>query len=172
FAWWDRLTASERHALVEQVRALDLEQLRELYAQRDASYPVPSADRIAPAPVARLADDGDARQLGEELLRQGTVAVLLVAGGQGSRLGFDQPKGMYPIGPGSKKTLFQIHSEKMLALRRRYGKPIPFLVMTSDATHVETVAFFAEHNNFGLPTEDVVFFQQGTMPALDLATGK
>src|SRR5262245_57627097 len=98
FAWWDRLTAPERHALVEQLRALDLDQLRELYAQRDASYPVPPADRIAPAPVARLTDDGDARRRGEELLRQGKVAVLLVAGGQGSRLGFDQPKGMYPIG--------------------------------------------------------------------------
>ncbi|HMC66880.1 MAG TPA: UDPGP type 1 family protein, partial [Gemmataceae bacterium] len=107
-----------------------------------------------------------------EALRRGQIAVLLVAGGQGSRLGFDHPKGMFPIGPVSNKSLFQIHAEKVLALRRRYAAPIPFLVMTSPATHAETEAFFREHRFFGLPSDDVHFFRQGTMPALDLATGK
>jgi UDP-N-acetylglucosamine/UDP-N-acetylgalactosamine diphosphorylase len=100
------------------------------------------------------------------------VAVLLVAGGQGSRLGFEHPKGMFPIGPVSNKTLFQIHAEKVLALARRYGKPVPFLVMTSTATDAETKTFFQQHQSFGLPAKDVTFFTQGTMPALDLATGK
>ncbi len=95
-----------------------------------------------------------------------------MAGGQGSRLGFDHPKGMFPVGPVSGKTLFQIHAEKVLALSRRYGKPVPFLVMTSPATHDETVAFFREQGHFGLPAGGVHFFEQGTMPALDLATGK
>ena len=94
------------------------------------------------------------------------------AGGQGSRLGFEHPKGMFAIGPVSRKALFQIHAEKVLALSRRYGKPLPLLVMTSHATHAETVAFFEENAYFGLPREEVFFFQQGTMPALDLATGR
>jgi UDP-N-acetylglucosamine/UDP-N-acetylgalactosamine diphosphorylase len=105
-------------------------------------------------------------------LRRGEVAVLLVAGGQGSRLGFDHPKGMYPIGPVSNHTLFQIHAEKVLATSRRYGKPVPFLIMTSPATDAETETFFEQHKYFGLPPSDVHFFCQGTMPALDLATGK
>src|SRR5207253_7416932 len=116
-------------------------------------------------------DATEARRQGEVALRRGEVAVLLVAGGQGSRLGFEHPKGMFPVGPVSNKTLFQIHAEKVLALRRRHGKPLPFLVMTSPATDAETRTFFAEHQNFGLPAGGVDFFCQGTMPALDRATG-
>jgi UDP-N-acetylglucosamine/UDP-N-acetylgalactosamine diphosphorylase len=79
---------------------------------------------------------------------------------------------MYPIGPVTQKSLFQIHAEKVLALRRRYGKAIPFLIMTSPATHEETESFFRDHRFFGLPTKDVVFFRQGTMPALDRESGR
>src|SRR5262249_20072152 len=102
----------------------------------------------------------------------GEVAVLVVAGGQGSRLGFDHAKGMFPIGPVSHKSLFQIHAEKVLALSRRHGRPIPLLVMTSPATDAEPRAFFEQHRHFGLPGDQMSFFEQGTMPALDLATGK
>ncbi len=95
-----------------------------------------------------------------------------MAGGQGTRLGFDKPKGMFPIGPVSQATLFQILAEQVLARSRRAGKPIPYFVMTSDATHDETIAFFTEHNFFGLPRGDVFFFAQGNMPAVDATTGK
>jgi len=116
--------------------------------------------------------EAEARRRGEEALRRGQVAVLLVAGGQGSRLGFEHPKGMFPIGPVTDKSLFQIHAEKVLALRRRYGRPVPFLVMTSPATEAETELFFRQNRYFGLPASEVFFFCQGTMPALDLATGR
>jgi UDP-N-acetylglucosamine/UDP-N-acetylgalactosamine diphosphorylase len=79
---------------------------------------------------------------------------------------------MFPVGPVTNKSLFQIHAEKVLALGRRYGKPLPYLVMTSPATDEETRAFFAEQRYFGLDPAEVFFFVQGTMPALDLATGK
>jgi UDP-N-acetylglucosamine/UDP-N-acetylgalactosamine diphosphorylase len=173
-SWWDRLSADERRGLVEQLRALDLEQLAGLFARRDQAYPAPpSVHAIQPIPVIRLGqDEPAARRRGEDALRRGEVAVVLVAGGQGSRLGFEHPKGMYPVGPISGKSLFQVHAEKVLALRRRYGKSVPLLIMTSDATHDETTAYFAEHRCFGLPAEDVAFFRQGTMPALDLATGR
>ena len=97
---------------------------------------------------------------------------MLVAGGQGSRLGFDKPKGMFPAGAVSNASLYQIHAEKVLALSRRYGKPVPFLVMTSPATDEQTRSFFAEHRNFGLPAEQVTFFQQGTMPAVCAKSGR
>ena len=173
-AWWDHLNDDERRALQEQVRALDLPALRQLHERRDHAYDVPLPERIAPVPVVahNAPDSAAALRRGEEALRAGEVAVLLVAGGQGSRLGFEHPKGMYEVGPVSKKSLFQMHAEKVLATRRRYGRPVPFLVMTSPATDAETRQFFAEHNHFGLPADEVIFFQQGTMPALDLATGK
>jgi UDP-N-acetylglucosamine/UDP-N-acetylgalactosamine diphosphorylase len=170
---WDRLDVPAQAALIEQLQSLDFDELQHLYAQRDQTDAVPSADRIAPLPgVLPDAADAEARSVGERALRGGEVAALVVAGGQGSRLGFEHPKGMFPVGPVSKKSLFQLHAEKVLARGQKYGVRIPFLVMTSHATHAETEAFFAEHDNFGIHGDDLYFFRQGTMPALDLATGK
>lgn len=170
---WDALTAPQRSAFVSQLAGIDFAELEALFAKRNEPHSVlPSREQIAPIPVLDETPTAGERAIGEEALRRGEVAVLLVAGGQGSRLGFDKPKGMFPIGPVSNATLFQIHAEKTLALTRRYGKPVPLLVMTSPATHDDTETFFRENRNFGIAESDVVFFQQGTMPALDLATGK
>jgi UDP-N-acetylglucosamine/UDP-N-acetylgalactosamine diphosphorylase len=172
-AFWNDLADEQRGELLDQMRALDLEQLCRLHANRDKSLSLPPTESILPIPVARLdTKDRETVRRGEGVLCRGEVAVLLVAGGQGSRLGFEHAKGMFPIGPVTNKSLFQIHAEKVLALSRRYGKPVPFLVMTSPATDSETRAFLAEHRHFGLPSEEVFSFCQGTMPALDLATGR
>ncbi len=172
-AAWPRLTDEERRGLIEQLRNIDLEQLRQLYEHRDETFALPAPETITPVEVIRPGQGGpEIKRQGEAALKLGEVAALVVAGGQGSRLGFDHPKGMFPIAPVSNKTLFQIHAEKVLALVRRYKKPIPFLIMTSPATHGETTAFFKQHQYFGLPREEVIFFTQGTMPALDMATGK
>jgi UDP-N-acetylglucosamine/UDP-N-acetylgalactosamine diphosphorylase len=172
-AGWERLSDAERQALIDQLLAIDLDLLDQLYRQRDRVQTLPAVERITPAPVARLdPKDQATREAGESALRRGEVAAFIVAGGQASRLGFDHPKGMFPIGPVTNKSLFQIHAEKVLALGRRYGKPVPLLIMTSPATDAETKAFFAEHHYFGLAPQEVFFFSQGTMPALDLATGQ
>jgi UDP-N-acetylglucosamine/UDP-N-acetylgalactosamine diphosphorylase len=168
---WDALSPAERTTLVEQLAGLDLAELEQLYQRRNEPHAVlPPRDRIQPLTVEPRSVEAVA--VGEAALRAGQVAVLVVAGGQGSRLGSDRPKGVFPVGPVSNATLFQVHAEKVLALRRRYSAAVPFLVMTSPATHADTVAFFREHAHFGLPADDVHFFQQGTMPSLDLATGK
>jgi UDP-N-acetylglucosamine/UDP-N-acetylgalactosamine diphosphorylase len=171
---WNRLDDAARRVLIEQLQNIDLARLAELYAERERTYQVPDSSRIKPLDIvpADAPDNAAMRVIGEETLRRGEVAALVVAGGQGSRLGFEHPKGMYEIGPVSHKSLFQIHAEKVLALGRRYGKQPPFLVMTSPATDAETRDFFAAHNYFGITREEIFFFCQGTMPALDLATGK
>jgi UDP-N-acetylglucosamine/UDP-N-acetylgalactosamine diphosphorylase len=172
-AFWDRLSETERRELIDQLKNINFDHLKELYRQRDWAVSLPSVDKIEPVPVIQVSDDSQsAREAGEVALRRGEIAVLVVAGGQGSRLGFDHAKGMFPISPVKNKSLFQIHAEKVLALSRRYGQPIPFLVMTSPATHGETERFFLEHSCFGLRQEDVALFCQGTLPALDMATGK
>jgi len=170
---WGTLSSEQRSELASELAGIDFEELVALYQRRDEPHTaLPSRDRITPIPVMNETPTAEERAIGEEALRRGEVAALLVAGGQGSRLGFEKPKGMFPVGPVSNATLFQIHAEKVLALSRRYGKPVPLLVMTSPATHDDTEAFFREHRFFGLAEADVTFFQQGTMPALDLATGK
>jgi UDP-N-acetylglucosamine/UDP-N-acetylgalactosamine diphosphorylase len=171
--WWDQLTAEERTTLVEQLNQVDLEEMRQLFERHADTYSLPPPEKLKPVPVIKAGDpDTAAVERGEEALRAGEVAVLLVAGGQGSRLGFDHPKGMYPIGPVTGNSLFQIHAEKVLALQRRYGRSVPLLIMTSHATDAETRRYFADHRYFGLPADDVLFFQQGEMPALDIRTGK
>lgn len=171
FEQLDRATQTE---FLRQLDSLDFEQLSSLFQKKDEpAAALPSAERIAALPVEAASDIGDsAKKKGEAALANGEVAVLLVAGGQGTRLGFDKPKGMYPVGTVSGVSLFQIHSEKVLALSRNYGKPVPFLIMTSTATHDDTVQFFQQHQFFGLDASQVHFFCQGTMPALDLKTGQ
>jgi UDP-N-acetylglucosamine/UDP-N-acetylgalactosamine diphosphorylase len=114
----------------------------------------------------------EARQRGAEALKQGRIGAMLVAGGQGTRLGFDDPKGVFPIGLVSGKSLFEIHVEKVRATARRYGRPVPLCLMTSPVTHGPTEEFFRRHNRFGLAEEDLSIFCQGTMPAVDAASGK
>jgi len=108
-----------------------------------------------------------ATQLGERLLSEGKLAFVLVAGGQASRLGYDAPKGAFPIGPVSQRSLFSMHAARLQAARKRYGKPMPWYIMTSPGNDQATREFFAEHAYFGLPPEDITFFSQKMQPALD-----
>ncbi len=173
-AGWDALSPDDRSRLVGQLSRIDFAQLETLYRKKDEPAAVlPPREKIAPMPVEPAGGDlTSARRAGELALARGEVAALVVAGGQGSRLGFDKPKGMYKVGPVSGATLFRVHAEKVLALSRRYGKPVPFLVMTSPATDADTRDDFAANDYFGLPKEQVHFFEQGTMPSLDLETGR
>jgi UDP-N-acetylglucosamine/UDP-N-acetylgalactosamine diphosphorylase len=93
--------------------------------------------------------------------------MILVAGGLGTRLGFDQPKGLFEIGPLSRRSLFQVLLEKLFAVQRRYSVRIPLYVMTSPATDEVTQHYLAHHRWFGLPLEDCHIFCQGTMWAVD-----
>ena len=90
----------------------------------------------------------------------------MVAGGQGSRLGFDGPKGCFPVGPVSGAPLFFFHARKVLALGKRFGAPVPLYVMTSETNDAATRAFFRDNGYFGLDEKDVFFFVQGMWPAL------
>lgn len=179
FSNWDQLTDNEKEKLLLQAASLDFEQIKSL-AERYMHSKKPTAivshfEPVKPiqitGPHANAEEIQKMRRLGELALANGQVAALLVAGGQGSRLGFPGPKGKFPITPVLQKSLFQLHAEKILATCRRYQTRIPFYVMTSDENHIESSEFFADHRYFGLRKADVFFFRQGMMPALD-AQGK
>ncbi len=174
---WDHLDDSQRKNLAAQLTDVNFELLQSLwnqYKQRTKSERDLSS--IAPPNSIRLADKEsysyeEAHTKGEQLLRDGLVGVIIVAGGQGSRLGFNHPKGLYPIGPLSDRTLFQFIIDKIAGYESLYATRIPLFVMTSPTVHKETIAYFQEHGYFG--REDrVQFFCQPTMPALDAKTGK
>ena len=168
---WEMLPEGAQAALLEQVARIDLAELKALHA--GAGHPpeaLPAA--FGPAPITPAAFTPEEVGRGADALRRGQVAALLVAGGQGSRLGALQPKGLFPAAAVSGASLYQIHAEKVLGTSRRYGHPVPFLVMTSPATDAQTREFFAGHRDFGLAPGQVTFFQQGTMPAVCARTGR
>jgi len=160
--------------LEKQLEAIDWEALPGLAAKYVLEKPrVAIPDDVKPAPYFPLHPrteaekrlQQDARKRGEELLRQGKVACLTVAGGQGTRLGFDGPKGTYPIGPLSGRTLFEYFAGSIARAGEKFGKPLRWYVMTSALNREATEKFFREHDYLGLAPEQVFFFTQGTMPA-------
>lgn len=179
--FWEELDAAGRQRLADQIAAIDFEQIAALFRSSAAIQDWATlARRATPAPALRIADRvqgtkldiAAARMAGKRALEEGKIGVLLVAGGQGSRLGFEQPKGLFPIGPVSGAPLLQIHLEKALATARHSHAAVPVFVMTSPATHDEQVTFLKRHDYFGLPAHDVMLFCQGTMPAVDAVSGR
>lgn len=177
--FWDEIDFAGRDQLIAQIESIDFELLGKLIAGADDKPDfVAMASRALPPPAVRIDGTGaawsptDARKAGQKALASGRVGTVIVAGGQGTRLGFDSPKGMYPIGPLSGRTLFEFFADSLLALGAEYSVRIPLYLMTSPLTHDETVAYWKENDYLGLAAEDVIIFCQGTMPAIDAATGK
>jgi UDP-N-acetylglucosamine/UDP-N-acetylgalactosamine diphosphorylase len=174
-AHWAVLGADERQALLAQIATIDIQAINRMQAMLAVTESAGTeAEVIEPALVTELGALAERERnealsaYGESALSRGEVGVLVVAGGQGSRLGFEGPKGAYSIGPISGASLFGIHARKVLALERRYGAEVPFYIMTSQVNDAPTRAFFAENDYFGLSPERVLFFTQGMWPALDL----
>lgn len=173
-AFWSKLSAEERRGLLSQIETIDFESIRRMQGMlNDSATAAGAGSEIEPDSVTELAAlmererNESLSAYGESALARGEVGVLLVAGGQGSRLGFEGPKGAYALGPVSNASLFEIHARKVLALEQGYGAQIPFYIMTSQANDVVTREFFEQNDYFGLAPERVLFFTQGMWPALD-----
>ncbi len=174
------LSNTQRDSLLEQLDSIEVEKLSGLLkaALSDQKSLVEEAE-IKPfsKKVARVGNDSpdgalieEARQIGLEAIRNGQVAALVLAGGQGTRLGFDGPKGMYDIGLPSGRTLFCMIAERIQKLCQLASDDgtasIPFYIMTSPINHDDTVSYFEANNYFGLPPDSVQLFQQGMLPCL------
>lgn len=177
----DELDPPRRAALLAQLAQIDWEALPSLVERYVKARPVfRLPPDLAPAPYYPRNPDSPARRwdrdrfarLGEGLIRAGKVAAFTVAGGQGTRLGFDGPKGCFPATPVTGKPLFAVFAEAIAATGARYGRAIPWYIMTSPMNHDATVAFFRLHAHFGLNPDDVKMFPQGTSPTFDLDTGR
>ncbi|MCP4592760.1 MAG: UDPGP type 1 family protein [bacterium] len=175
FTFWGELAPGQQRQLLEDIAQIDFSTLERLIPTHVRSAPS-AALAGDPEPVDALPDQPDpgkeddyrrAEQLGLELVAGGKVAALTVAGGQGTRLGFDRPKGEFTISPVMNKPLFQLFAEAILAAGRRGGRPIPWYVMTGPTTDQPTRDYFAERSYFGLSPDDVTFFCQSVMPAVD-----
>jgi UDP-N-acetylglucosamine/UDP-N-acetylgalactosamine diphosphorylase len=176
-AFWPQLDLRQRQELLDQVRELDLANVDDWVEHLVKGAPEPAVARrdfepatsysAEPRSPAQRRKYKEAIDLGEKLISQGKVAAMVVAGGQGTRLGFDGPKGNFPITPVKGKTLFRIFAETIQAVTQRYGAPCPWYVMTSPMNHTQTVELFKGDNYYGLDAKNVFIFQQGTLPNFD-----
>jgi UDP-N-acetylglucosamine/UDP-N-acetylgalactosamine diphosphorylase len=177
--FWDELNPPERERLAAQIRAVDFAELARLVGRHEQATDWGALARRAESPPAYRRGQGglgctaaQAIERGRQALALGRLGTILVAGGQGTRLGWPHPKGTYQIGPVSGASLFRILIEKIVALGRRYGVRVPLYLMTSPATHDETIAYLESQRRFGLTSEDLHVFCQGQMPAVDAANGQ
>ena len=183
FHYWDSLDTASRASLFPQLQKIDPAHVNEL---ADTALKPQKKEDEEPPKLEPLPDDASASVLdtgkdsldawhhtGLEYIAQNQVAVVLMAGGQGTRLGSSAPKGCYDIGLPSRKSLFQLQGERIVKLEQlaaaKHGKEkvtIPWYVMTSGPTRQPTQDFFEKHNYFGLSKENVMIFEQGTLPCI------
>ncbi len=178
FRWWEEISNSGKQALLAQLREIDFD-LMNMLKNRIFIQPKTSIQReLQPVDVIPIPGSPEEREsaqlakdIGEDYIRSGKVGVFTVAGGQGTRLGYNKPKGCFPIGPVTRKSLFQMHAEKILAASRFYDVTIPWYIMTSETNDEQTKTFFHQNGFFGLDKKDIIFIKQRMLPALD-AEGK
>ena len=171
---YHHLSPTEQNAFLKELQELDLGLVFDLHRKFAHNKDLSSHyHEILPAPIITIPETArekgsrqEARFLGESLLRKNQVAVLIVAGGQGSRLGFEGPKGKFCISPVKQKSLFQLFAESIKALSNHYRATIPLLIMTNRENQQETKQFFEVHNFFNLERELIYFFNQGMLPTL------
>jgi UDP-N-acetylglucosamine/UDP-N-acetylgalactosamine diphosphorylase len=174
--FWGLLDQSQKEQLIDQISGLDLPRINtwvEKYIKKNDAFKL-SPD-LTPAPYYPVEQDTaelkqkykEAVEVGEKLIRAGKVAAFVVAGGQGTRLGFDGPKGNFPVTPIKNKTLFQLFAETIAAAQKKYDVTCPWYIMTSPLNCQTTKDIFAEENYYGLDKKNIFILQQGTLPNFD-----
>jgi len=172
-AFWDQLDEGQRQNLLSQIQRLDFAKI-DVWVEKFIKKYVPDVIKgdFVPATSYNATPIGpdqqhmysEAVRLGKKLIAAGKVAAFVVAGGQGTRLGFDGPKGDFPISPVKGKTLFQIFAETIEAVSKKYRADCPWYVMTSPLNHDQTMEIFRSNNFYGLDEKNVYVFRQGTLP--------
>ncbi len=172
-AFWGQLHPAQRQNLLVQIKGLDFSGIDNWvanYVKKPASAAIPvdftpawfyKLNPVGPEQKRKYAQ---AREMGKELISTGKVAAFVVAGGQGTRLGFAGPKGNFPISPVKNKTLFEIFAEIIAAVSEKYQTICPWYIMTSPLNHAETREIFRSNGYYGLDEKDIFIFQQDTLP--------
>lgn len=163
--WWDDLGAEERKALAEQVAHIEWDKLT-LTAEDGKRGAIEPIEGLSVREIAARREEYFA--IGREAIRAGKAAAVLLAGGQGTRLGSDAPKGTYDIGLTRPLYIFEQLIRNLQEVTAACGASIPLLIMTSEKNDGETRAFFEKHEYFGYPREDIYFFRQAMAPCMDL----
>ncbi len=169
--FYNNLPKEKQNQLLDEILTTDFKQMQELY---ESTKETPSFDNAKIEPIsyvdkAKLSKEEFEKynSLGEKAIKEGKLAVVTMAGGQGTRLGHNGPKGTFDLGLESHKSIFEILCETIKEASKKYNVIIPWYLMTSDANNDDTIKFFEENNYFGYPKSAVSFFIQGKLPMID-----
>ncbi len=169
----DMVDEKKKNDLINQIEKINFEELNKLYeiSNRDNTKAIKGIiiEHIPFVDKYKLEKERKETltKIGEDIIKNNKYAVVTMAGGQGTRLGHDGPKGTFKLDVLPKpKYLFEILAENLLRENKKYGVVIPWYIMTSTENNEKTVSFFEEHNYFGYPKEDIKFFKQGNLPLL------
>lgn len=162
---WRSLNEAQQTLLAAQLATIDraaLNEQKELLKRSESTLRT-----ITPFTNHSTSGNTSDAETGKRAIAQGLVGCLIVAGGQGTRLGFDGPKGMYPVTLIKHKSLFELLAEKVLWAGKQAGRQLSIAIMTSEENDLATLKFFKDHHYFGLDKEQVSFFRQNNLPLLD-----
>ncbi|MBO0992828.1 UDPGP type 1 family protein [Bacillus sp. SD088] len=171
-SFFHELKLDEQEALLQQIEGVDLNEVEE--ASRQLTSPrAEHQPKIMPIGYEAMVHFPPLKrerleERGLNRIRQGKVAVLLLAGGQGTRLGHDGPKGTISLGDSSEQSLFALQAKRLRLIEEKAGAQIPWYIMTSPSNDKETKAFFKRNHYFHCNPKQVRFFQQELMPTLTL----
>lgn len=166
-SFYDTLTPDRQEALLHQIEGIDWSLLDGLQS-REAIH---ARGEFAPLSAMELSEIEARRpqleSIGLQAIREGKVAAVLLAGGQGTRLGFDKPKGMFNIGVTKELYIFECLFRNLMEVTKKAGVWVPFYIMTSDKNYDDTTSFLREKNYFGYNPEYIHFFKQEMAPSVD-----
>lgn len=172
FKLMNKLEGEKKIALAESVLSTDLESVQNVFKTINDKKESTS-EEISPmnATVKEKVSEGERQkyyEIGKKVIENNEYAVVTVAGGQGTRLGHNGPKGTYKINTiKGEKSLFEILCETMKDAKKKFGVTIPWYIMTSDENNDQTVSFFETNNYFGYDKDKIKFFKQSKMPVVD-----
>ena len=165
---YEKMSEEEKANLLDQILTIDLEQITELYknTQKEINFANDKIEPIDYIDKSKLSDDDYKKYetIGEEAIKNGKYAVVTMAGGQGTRLGHDGPKGTFMLGLEEDKSIFEILIDSLKKSNEKYGVIIPWYIMTSRENNAQTEDFFKANNYFGYDKSYITFFKQGELP--------
>lgn len=167
--FYDELDENKQRQLLEQIENIDFELINSLYNKTKANNKKEDA-KIEPINfIDKYKLNSDYKyfeSIGEKAIREGKLAVVTMAGGQGTRLGHKGPKGTFDIGLDSHKSLFELLCDYIKEQGNKYNVKIPWFIMTSKENNKDTINFFKENKYFGYE-KNIYFFTQGQLPMID-----
>ena len=168
--FYDELSEEEKKSLLEQIENIDFQLVQDLYnlTKTEVDFSNQKIEPMEHIDESKLKDEEieKYKKIGEEIIRNNQLAVVTMAGGQGTRLGHDGPKGTYDLGLESHECIFELLCDNLKRAKEKYRVSVPWYIMTSRENDNETKKFFEEKNYFNYGKENIKFFKQGELPMI------